>query len=55
MEALAGVYVQRVGLTKAQAQATIKRHRLQGNIPEPVRVAHLIAGALERGCSRGRA
>jgi endonuclease V-like protein UPF0215 family len=55
MELLAGVYVQRVGLTMEQAQATIERHRQQGNIPEPLRVAHLIAGALARGRSRGRA
>ena len=55
MEPLTGVYVQRVGLSSAEAQATIERHRQQGQIPEPLRVAHLIAGALVRGTSRGRA
>ena len=55
MEPLSGVYVQRLGLSLDDAQATIERHRQQGLIPEPLRVAHLIAGALARGTSRGRA
>lgn len=54
MEALAGVYVQRAGMSSAQAEALIQRFALHGRIPEPLRVAHLIAGALTRGVSRGR-
>ncbi|MBI3781997.1 MAG: DUF99 family protein [Deltaproteobacteria bacterium] len=54
MEPLRGVYVQRAGLTPAQAEALIDRFALHGRIPEPLRVAHLIAGALSKGASRGR-
>lgn len=54
MEACAGVYVQRVGLTLEQARAVIDRLTMHSQIPEPLRVAHLIAGALGRGASRGR-
>jgi endonuclease V-like protein UPF0215 family len=49
------VYVQRVGLTLEEAQAVIARFTLHGHIPEPLRVAHLIAGALVNGQSHGRA
>jgi hypothetical protein len=48
------VYIQRVGLTAEAANAVIARFTLHGHIPEPVRVAHLIAGALVGGESRGR-
>ncbi|MCL4296974.1 MAG: DUF99 family protein [Anaerolineae bacterium] len=49
------VYVQRAGLTLEEARATITRFTLHGHIPEPLRVAHLIAGALVNGQSHGRA
>jgi endonuclease V-like protein UPF0215 family len=55
MEALRHVYVQRVGLTLFQASAVLKQFTVEGHIPEPLRVAHLIAGALVDGESRGRA
>jgi endonuclease V-like protein UPF0215 family len=55
MEPLAGVFVQRTGMTRSQALSLIERLALHGRIPEPLRVAHLIAGALVRGASRGRA
>jgi endonuclease V-like protein UPF0215 family len=48
------VYVQRVGLTLEEAQAVITRFTFHGHIPEPLRVAHLIAGALVDGQSHGR-
>jgi endonuclease V-like protein UPF0215 family len=54
MEPLGGVYVQRVGITVAQAASVIERFALHGQIPEPLRVAHLIAGGLATGESRGR-
>jgi uncharacterized protein len=54
MEALRHVYVQRVGLTLAEADAALKLFTVEGHIPEPLRVAHLIAGALVDGESRGR-
>jgi hypothetical protein len=54
-ESVGHVYVQRVGLTLEEAQAVIERFTLHGHTPEPLRVAHLIAGALVNGQSRGRA
>ena len=54
MEPVDTIFVQRVGLTIAQATALIRRTCTQGHIPEPLRTAHLIAGALSDGQSRGR-
>lgn len=53
-EPLADVYVQRVGITRSEAEAAIRRTAVHGSIPEPLRTAHLIAGALVTGESRGR-
>jgi endonuclease V-like protein UPF0215 family len=55
MEAAANVYVQRVGLTLRQAVTAVEQFTLTGNIPEPLRVAHMIAGAVMTGQSSGRA
>ena len=55
MEPVAGVYVQRAGLTLAEAGRVIERYATCGRIPEPLRVAHLIAGGIGSGRSRGRA
>ncbi|MCA9641305.1 MAG: DUF99 family protein [Polyangiaceae bacterium] len=55
MEPLRGVFVQRVGLGRSLAAQWLQRSTLHGSLPEPLRVAHLIAGALETGESRGRA
>ena len=54
MEPCAGVYVQRVGLTAEEARAVVDRLAIHSQIPEPLRVAHLIAGAIATGASRGR-
>lgn len=53
-EPLGHVYGQRLGLSAAEAEAVVKRFTLHGHMPEPLRVAHLIAGALVNGQSRGR-
>lgn len=53
MESLAGVYVQRVGISVDEADATIRSFAINSNIPEPLRVAHLIAGGIVSGASRG--
>ena len=53
-EPVADVYVQRVGLSPHEAEAVIRRLAVHGNIPEPIRTAHLIAGAIGAGQSRGR-
>lgn len=55
MEPAGSVYVQRVGLSLAQAAAAVGRLAIEGSLPEPLRVAHLIAGAIAEGQSRGRA
>lgn len=55
MEPVRDVYVQQVGLTLAQAGAVLRQFTVEGHIPEPLRTAHLIAGAIVDGESRGRA
>lgn len=54
-EPLAGVHVQRAGIDRETATGLIKRLALHGALPEPLRTAHLIAGGVVRGESRGRA
>lgn len=53
MEPLERVYVQRVGIGLEAAAAVIRRFAVHSHIPEPLRSAHLIAGALACGQSRG--
>jgi uncharacterized protein len=55
MEQLGEVWVQRVGLTARQAEQVLRDCTLHGKIPEPLRSAHLIAGGVTLGQSRGRA
>jgi hypothetical protein len=55
MERVGNVMVQRAGIPLADAGAVIGRLSVNGVIPEPLRVAHLIAGGVTRGHSRGRA
>jgi uncharacterized protein len=54
MEPCAGAYVQRVGLTLAEADGALHALTVHGHIPEPLRAAHLIAGGVTTGHSRGR-
>ncbi|WP_104203625.1 DUF99 family protein [Billgrantia saliphila] len=54
MEPLAGVYVQRMGLSREEAERVIRATTPNGSIPEPLRVAHLIAGGVTTGESSGR-
>jgi uncharacterized protein len=54
MEPLAGVYVQRVGIPHEDAERVIQRLAVHSRIPEPLRAAHLIAGGVTTGESRGR-
>jgi endonuclease V-like protein UPF0215 family len=55
MEPAGPVMVQRAGLSLADAQGLLAATTLHGNLPEPLRLAHLIAGGLTTGHSRGRA
>ena len=54
MEPCAGVYVQRAGLTLVEAASALHALNVTGRIPEPLRAAHLIAGGVTRGSSRGQ-
>jgi endonuclease V-like protein UPF0215 family len=54
MESCAGVYVQRIGLGPDEARTVVERLAVHSRVPEPLRVAHLIAGAIGKGASRGR-
>jgi len=55
MERAGEVWVQRAGLSLRDAEQALAASTFHGKIPEPLRVAHLIAGALVEGQSRGRA
>lgn len=55
MEPLRGVYVQRVGLSEREARHLLSATTLHGNLPEALRLAHIIAGGVTDGASRGRA
>lgn len=54
MEPVAGLYVQRAGISLSDAADLIERLAIHGRIPEPLRTAHLIAGGIACGQSRGR-
>lgn len=55
VEPLRSVFVQRAGLSMEQARSLFAATTLHGNVPEPLRSAHLIAGGVTDGASRGRA
>jgi hypothetical protein len=55
MEPLGPLHVQRAGLTVDEARALLAATTLHGHMPEPLRIAHLIAGGVVRGASRGGA
>lgn len=54
LEKLGALWIQRVGLTPTEAADLLAATTSHGNIPEPLRLAHIIAGGVERGASRGR-
>ena len=54
MELCGGVYVQRSGLTLEEAGVALQALTAEGRLPEPLRVAHLIAGGIGRGHSAGQ-
>jgi endonuclease V-like protein UPF0215 family len=55
MEAVGGLYLQRAGLSIGDAQDLLAATTIHGNLPEPLRLAHIIAGGIVTGRSRGRA
>ena len=52
---LGPMWVQHIGLAADDARALLRATTLHGNVPEPLRLAHLIAGGVTTGQSRGRA
>jgi len=48
------VFVQRAGLTLAEAERALAALSLSASVPEPLRTAHLIAGGVTQGESRHR-
>lgn len=54
MEPIGPVFIQRVGISPDATRKLLERTTLHGNIPEPLRLAHLIAGGVTTGRSRGR-
>jgi uncharacterized protein len=49
-----GLYVAAAGVTPGEAAALVRRTVRKSRLPEPLRIAHLVAAALVRGESRGR-
>lgn len=49
------IYVKYIGLSIEEAKEIIKLSTIRGVIPEPIRVAHLIASGIARGESYGKA
>lgn len=54
MRPVAGLWVQAAGYDAVEAAALIEHHRRHSRIPEPVRVAHLIASGVSARASRQR-
>lgn len=54
MESVAGVFVQRAGVSLPEVSALVHRLAVNGKLPEPLRTAHLIAGGIALGESRHR-
>ena len=54
MESVASVYVQRIGIGLRDVEQILARFSVHGLLPEPIRVAHLIASGITQGESRHR-
>jgi endonuclease V-like protein UPF0215 family len=49
-----GIYLACAGTSPAEAEALVEASRHKADLPEPLRLAHLVAAAVGRGQSRGR-
>ena len=49
------IYIKSIGINLDEAKEIIKNSTIRGAIPEPIRVAHLIASGVTRGESYGKA
>ena len=54
MEPLGPIFIQRAGVSPEGARRLVEGSTLHGHVPEPLRLAHLIAGGVTTGRSRGR-
>ena len=54
MEPLAGLQVQRCGISREAAGRLLEDQRIHSRLPEALRVAHMIAGGVTTGVSRHR-
>lgn len=55
VEKVGKIYIQRKGITIKKAKEILKLTCTRSLIPEPIRVAHLIAGGIIKGESKGKA
>ena len=55
LERAGPLYIQRAGIGSLDAARLLAATTLHGNMPEPLRLAHIIAGGVTTGVSRGRA
>jgi len=55
MEPAEGVWIQRRGITRDATASLLREQIRHGRLPEPLRIAHLVAGAMVRGVSGGPA
>ena len=49
------IYIQKKGISLKSAEKILRLTSIRSNIPEPLRVAHLIATGISLGESRGKA
>jgi len=49
------IYVKGFGMDSHELQLSVKKTILRGALPEPIRIAHIIATAIAKGESKGRA
>lgn len=49
------IYVAQAGISEEEAEELVRGSTVRGVLPEPLRIAHLIATAMETGESKGRA
>ena len=54
VEPVGRIFMQRAGISRPVASALLERVTVHGDLPEPVRAAHLIAGGMVTGESRHR-
>jgi endonuclease V-like protein UPF0215 family len=54
MEPYGEIWAQRIGIDERETEDVLDRFSIHSNVPEPLRTAHIIAGGMVNGESRGR-